>query len=510
MIRSIYILIAFLTVLSIQITYGSNGEFKKVNIEGDITSVQPMTGIVFWNGKNASTDAISLEFSYMLFSDIVKNKGEYNWDALDEKLTEISSRKHQAILRFRYSYVGKQTSVPDYIKERDDYNEIKGISEGRETWFPDWTNEELKRFTLEFYQKFSEKYDKDPRIAFLQVGFGLWGEYHIYDGPFELGVTFPSKKFQELFFYHLDSVFTETPWSISIDAADDNYSPFSVDEELMKLDFGNFDDSFMHENHSGYNASCWSFFDNGRYRYSPAGGEFSYYTSFDQKHVLDLPNGAHGKSYEEMARKFKISYIIGNDQPKYQTIDRIKEAGMATGYKFKIIDAQTDGVKTYITIKNIGTAPIYYDAYPAINSIRSDASLTGLVSGEQRQFVLNEPWSDEKSSFEIQCDRLVAGQMIEFYGTQSSNSKFSSDELKGKPQTIIYPTTIKNGENVTIITDHENNITAKIFNLNGVLLDEIRILKSFEYNTTSLSKGHYFVSLEAEKGVFASQRFIIY
>ena len=30
-------------------------------------------------------------------------------------------------------------------------------------------------------EEFAARYDDDPRIAFLQVGFGLWGEYHIYD-----------------------------------------------------------------------------------------------------------------------------------------------------------------------------------------------------------------------------------------------------------------------------------------------------------------------------------------
>ena len=45
----------------------------------------------------------------------------------------------------------------------------------------------------------AEKYKNDPRLAFIQTGFGLWSEYHIYDGPFELGKTFPSKDFQDSF-----------------------------------------------------------------------------------------------------------------------------------------------------------------------------------------------------------------------------------------------------------------------------------------------------------------------
>src|SRR5690606_9222911 len=117
---------------------------------------------------------------------------------------------------FRYTYVGKTTSVPKYIKNLPDYKETKGISENKETWFPDWSNQELKDFTLEFYEKFAERYDNDNRLAFLQVGFGLWGEYHIYDGPFELGKTFPSMEFQTTFLKKMESEFKSLKWSISI------------------------------------------------------------------------------------------------------------------------------------------------------------------------------------------------------------------------------------------------------------------------------------------------------
>ena len=312
----------------------------------------------------------------MLFNEVVKQKGSYDWSKVDNLLDEIASRKHQAILRFRFTYVGKKTSVPDYIKNLSDYEEIEGTSEGKKTWFPDWRHKELQDFTLDFYQKFAERYDNDPRLAFVQVGFGLWAEYHIYDGPFILGRTFPGKEFQEKFFYKLQNSFTHTPWSISIDAADDTYSPFDETPDLLKIHFGNFDDSFMSEDHGDYNEESWNFFDkDDRYRYSPAGGEFSYYSDFDQEHVLDLPNGSYGKPYEEFAKKFKITYIIGNDQPDYQPMSRIKDAGMASGYRFKIQSFKISNSKSKIIIKNVGVAPIYYDAYPTVNGIQDQRNL---------------------------------------------------------------------------------------------------------------------------------------
>src|SRR5690606_12348267 len=139
------------------------------------------------------------------------------------------------------------------------YEKTIGISEGRETCFPDWRNEELKRFHLEFYREFAERYDDDPRVACLQTGFGLWAGYHIYDGPREIGRTFPSKDVQETFFHLMDASFKELPWNISIDAANPEYTPFAAKPELKQLAFGLFDDSFMHEDHDGYNTESWNF-----------------------------------------------------------------------------------------------------------------------------------------------------------------------------------------------------------------------------------------------------------
>ena len=150
-----------------------------------------MTGMVYWeNSGQNNTEVISLEFSYMLFDHVVRDSGVYNWEEVERKLDDIASRKHQAIFRFRYVYPGYETSVPGYILQRDDYHETVGKSEGKVTHFPDWTNAELKRFSLEFYTKFAERYDNDPRLAFIQVGFGLWAEYHIYDGRFDGGGPF--------------------------------------------------------------------------------------------------------------------------------------------------------------------------------------------------------------------------------------------------------------------------------------------------------------------------------
>ena len=378
----------------------------------NFTNVQPMTGIVVWEGNpNISSGAHTLEFSYMLFDDIVSEKGVYDWTVVEKKLNAIASRNHQAILRFRYAYVGKITTVPKYIKDMSDYNETKGISEGKETWFPDWSSEELKDFTLEFYEKFAERYDKDNRLAFLQVGFGLWGEYHIYDGPFELGKTFPSKEFQTIYLNKMDSLFDNLKWSISIDVEDGNVTPFRDIPSLLNLSFGLFDDSFMSKEHVKINEQRFNFLGlNNRYKNAPIGGEFNYYTTYDQQNILS-PSGPHGESYESFVKRFHVSYMIGNSQYKYQTLARIKDASLNTGYKFEIIKFEKSNNKSLLTVKNIGTAPIYYDAYLSINGNASLTSLKSLMPNEERVFTINY---DGNEPLKVVCDRLLKDQTIDF------------------------------------------------------------------------------------------------
>ena len=131
---------------------GQNGQteqpggesLKKVALHRDITGVQPGTGIVFWPDQAKSLnadygDAIRLEFSYCLPSDVVTGKKDgkiqYNWQSFDALLDDIASRNHQAVIRFRYEYpsgdaldgeVGA-TAVPAYITQRKQPAECKHL-----------------------------------------------------------------------------------------------------------------------------------------------------------------------------------------------------------------------------------------------------------------------------------------------------------------------------------------------------------------------------------------------
>ena len=383
-----------------------------VPLKTRITRVQPMTGIVLWTtSEHNRADAIQLEYSYMKYSDIVVRRDEFNWGVMDQLLAKVAARGHQAIVRFYFVYPGRPTTVPAYIKALPDYREVADKSEGKPTSFCNWSHPELKRFALEFYEKLAARYDDDARLAFVETGFGLWAEYHIYDGPMRLGETFPDKVFQAKFLRHIGLVFKKTAWLISVDAADSSRTPFAAERSLLDLPFGVFDDSFLCRQHAKENEPNWNFLGRDRWKRAPAGGEFSYYTAHDQKQAL-AANGPHGVAFQKAAGDFHVTFMIGNDQPRYQSIDTIRAAGLACGYKFRILAFDASQSRSQVTITNSGVSPLYYDAYIAVNGVRARRSLKGLLPGELRTEEISA--GGTSPSLTIVCDRLVPGQVIEF------------------------------------------------------------------------------------------------
>ena len=443
------------------------------------TAVSPLTGLVLWNTAGSATykaygDSVSLEFRYFGYEDVVAGYNSttgaitFHWDPIDAALSSTKGRGHQLIVRFRDQSPNegalKNTSdpegsyyvptfVPAYIKAAagysetrqplsdDDRSSIDGIPSNAKVWyyFPDFTHPLLLDFYPAFFTALAARYDADARLGYLQFGFGNWGEFHLYPYTVTLGVNFPPKAYTASLLATVVGAFALTPVQLSIDAAGTSYTDFAKSLDVLRLNFGLMDDSFMIRSHASYNAKVL----NGslgtrngtaggpssapRFHSAPIGGEISYGEyPMEQFNFLD-PNGlfagtSAAMTWPMMVQRFAVTYMIANDAPnmKNKTSQRIqmtpaifKAGSMATGYQLTIEQIRVEDISTsgdaeekkgtiVATFGNEGVAPPYTHIYASITSPQNSSSggprtvttnttvsLRGLLRGELREVSFN-------------------------------------------------------------------------------------------------------------------------
>lgn len=155
----------------------------------------------------------------------------------------------------------------------------------------------------------------------------------------------------------------------------------------------------------------WSYME--RWKTGVCGGEISYYSSADQRNFLN-PKGMYGVTWEQAAAKYHMSFVICNDAPSgsYFTSKRVTEAGLASGYRFKVISCETDGSVSRVKVTNTVVAPIYRDAYITIGGVRAGESLKGLLPGVEKTYEIKAVATTGNVS--ITSDFILSSQEIEF------------------------------------------------------------------------------------------------
>ena len=126
---------------------------------------------------------------------------------------------------------------------------------------------------------------------------------------------------------------------------------------------------------------------------------------------------------------------------KYATVERFREAGMASGYTFRVSDCRTNGSETRLTVSNQGIAPIYRDAFFAIGNVQSETSLRGLLPGKGMEIIIPVALNDANdlqivSSFilpnqkiEFETGEFTAVENIELHNTTSTIKKIQDGQL---------------------------------------------------------------------------------
>lgn len=399
----------------------------------------PLCGIVLW-GSNPGMDrygsSVTLEFSYFHYSDVASDDAaggySYDWSDVDAFIQTAVARGHHAIVRFRdtdpeLGSTGRSLPASLWAGYRTaKYDEgIEGATQ-KTVAFPDWTNPDLADFIIEFFGELARRYpDQGTGLGYVEVGFGLWAEYHIDYGNLSgfsdpqtatregaRGRLFPSRDDQVRVLEAIDGAFVNMPWGISVDAADTGFGPYATTPPSSSPRFALFDDSLLHAGWKTENRPNWDFFGERRDA-AHNGGEFSYYTERDQRYALSIPGGPNGFGLDEAARECSLSFVIGDGQTDRRTPAEIASAGALLGYSLTVVSLTREGDLATVRVRNDGVAAVTYDVFATFGDASSAESLKGLMPGGERSLVLSSP-AAALQNLSFDSPVLLAGQRIPF------------------------------------------------------------------------------------------------
>ena len=340
----------------------------------------PMKGFMPWAPEDGSAPGTvanalpyTLEWAPFPVKDVVTGRDTYDFTKVDARLDAIASRGHQAVIRFALDTPGKKTGMPQYLIDAGtdtsrtyDFYDNKKIS-----FSPNYNDPKVQEMLLHFVAALGDKYDGDPRIAFITAGlYGFWGEEHTY--PYNGYVNdqnrsainwMPSDEFRAQLVEAWDEAFDDT-------FVQNRYPTAATKAHSM----GYFDDSLGYATLEG---TSWHFIpklkeqgEGDAWQHSPIGGEL--YPSFQAcafSQPLRCPNMEAGRDYKalESIQKAHTTWLI--NQHAFSTgytgaeLTRAKAASAAMGYTLQATrtSATYHGAKAAVVvdIKNTGTAPFY-------------------------------------------------------------------------------------------------------------------------------------------------------
>ncbi len=176
------ITLSIVSLLIISPFHSALGEAQKISYtEREEAFANPLKGWVVWGEDYFEPpQPASLFFSYRSWRKLEPVEGQYDFESWETEVWQPwIERGMKAIFRVYLDYPGRSIGVPQWLLdaglETTEYDEYGG------GWSPDYENPLLLEKVKKLIAALGERYDDDPRVAFLDVGIlGHWGEWHTY------------------------------------------------------------------------------------------------------------------------------------------------------------------------------------------------------------------------------------------------------------------------------------------------------------------------------------------
>jgi len=375
----INMLITFLILISTLsvVLHGQSGWTDQV-YNPDVPGIEqnPMKGwMPGYKGIN-STFPYSIDHFYIPLNKVYKDWGECDWTDFETELDRIVGGGRHVVTRFWIDYPNNPSGMPGFLIDNVGYK-VPMYDDNS----PHWNDDTLMVALEEFIQMFGERYDGDPRIAFIEAGlYGYWGEWHTY--PENSWAMTQANKDRLLIAY--DNAFDTTHIGLRQSNHASTYD--------LKMSVGYYDDSFA------YNTLCtgsWCSWNGNlvpdgitdNYKYHPFAGELR---PEIQSTIFDAwPNGtANGEEdLETCIRSTRLSfmkaYYLFNKIPTATEYQNALRSHKMMGYEFFVSSVQLNAdnlsnVTVDVKIRNSGIAPIYYNWPVEFAAINSNGNFLGV------------------------------------------------------------------------------------------------------------------------------------
>ena len=327
----------------------------------------PLKGFVPFDGSTASFP-YSMEWFYIPVSAVQTGMNTFDWTALDSHLNAISSRGHQAVFRFYLDYPAMPTGVPQFLINggltMNSYSEYGG------GLCPNYSDQNLRTAIKNFIAALGARYDGNSKVGFITAGLlGFWGEWHCY--PYDSDTSDgkpnwePSDIVKNEILTAFDNAFNKTPLLLRYPAAN-----------APNMNFGYHDDSFVWET---LNTNSWNFVPRlvaagvqNKWQQQPIGGELRPEIQ-DTIFENSTWTGGNGEKWTDCVNATHVTWLMNEAIKRYSygstEYNNAITAAKQMGYDFRIEKAYYDNLSgsssslyVGIDIKNIGTAPFYYDS----------------------------------------------------------------------------------------------------------------------------------------------------
>lgn len=323
----------------------------------------PLKGLMPFRG-GYSTFPHSMEWAYIPWRQIQRGESEFTWDPLEAMLDEVAGRGHQAVFRIYTDYPDAPSALPEFLSgvTRREYTDFEN---GRNavSHAPDYDDPRLVRAMLRTIAALGARYDGDPRIGFITVGFiGFWGEWHTYRPSCQCDEWMPSQKTLRAVLEAFDRAFDHTRLLARY-----------PDVGWKGHDVGFHDDSFGYQT---IGPDDWMFVGrlqsaraSRQWRREPIGGELRpevQHCSFSEP-ACNPTGQDFARSVEATHASWLLDHYAFAQGHTGADRTRAEAGARRLGYdlfvsavKLKDMRAR-DALKVEIRMQNRGVAPFYYD-----------------------------------------------------------------------------------------------------------------------------------------------------